>query len=311
MRQPPNKQQSIPSSDKSKILLIIIFLAILLVILGILLGLVLKQRGFKFSMPELQAESTPTGVLVETVPTLFIPTPDCGTPTLAIGSTTFQVQSVQTAPDGTLTIPADGFGITYWVNGTNTNYVFGLSPTQDNLSLISSLPPGSTVTATWNNCNSTSYTLFALEQNPVGISTILDQSTEGITIFLSSDPFTANYIIRGELTGEQISIFNTPSGTDIQAEISLLEITALPDGTSVRIGVSVQNYGQSPFTLSATEVSLITTDGAALEMLGSEPPLPKEIAAGGTETLYFTFQKPSSPTALFGILGIEYEVGGY
>ena len=307
----PTQKQSNSLSDRTKILIVILLLALLLVVLGILLGLVLKQRGIKFSMPELQAGSTPAVASEAVAPTLFIPTPDCGTPTLVVGSTTFQIQPIQIAQDGTLTIPADGVGIAYWANGTNTNYVFGLSPTQDNLSLISSLPPGSTVTATWNNCNSTSYTLLALEQNPVGISTLLDQSTEGITIFLSLDPFTANYIIHGELTGEQISIFNTPSGTDIQAEISLLETTALPDGTSIRIGISIQNYGQAPFTLSASDVSLITTDGAALEMLGSEPPLPKEIATGVTETLYFTFQKPSSPTALFGILGIEYEVGGY
>ena len=316
MRQPPNSKPSYSSPEKNKILIVILLLATLLVVLGVLLGLVLKQRGFSFSVQSLLTQSTPANAPIaaaptEFFPTLSVPTPDCGTPTLVIGSTTFQIQPIQTAPDGTLTIPGDGFGIAYWVNGTNANYAFGLNPTQDNLSLISSLPPGSTATATWNNCNSTSYTLFALEQSPVGISTLLDQSTEGITIFVQSDPFTANYIIRGELTGEQINVINTPSGAEIQAEISLLETTASPDGTSVMIGVSIQNYGQSPITLSASDVSLTTTDGAPLGMLGSEPPLPKEIAAGGTETLYFTFQQPSSPTALFGILGIEYEVGGY
>jgi len=46
-------------------------------------------------------------------------------------------------------------------------------------------------------------------------------------------------------------------------------------------------------------------------MLGNEPPLPKEIAAGSTETLYITFQRPTSPPAFFQVLGIEYEVAGY
>ena len=311
MRQPSNAKQSFSPSDKSKIIIVVIFLSVLLVAFGVLLGIVIKRSGFKFSLPVTQAQSTPTLAQLAVAQTLIIPTPDCGAPTLVIGSTTFQIQPIKFSLDGTLPIPADGISIAYWVNGTNTNYVFGLSPTQDNLSLISSLPPGSTGIATWNNCNSTSYTLFALEENPVGISTFLDQSTEGITIFLPSDSFTPNYIVRGELTGEQISIIDTPSGNDIQAEISLLETTASPDGTSVRIGITVQNYGQAVFTLSASDVSLTTSEGTPLAMLGSEPPLPKEIAAGDTETLYFTFQLPKSPTAFFRVLGIEYEVGGY
>lgn len=306
MKQPVGKKRELSSSEKIQIIFVVILFGMAVLIVVVLLALwfprILQQQ------PVQVASALPP---TATIPTLFVPTPDCGTPTLVIGSTTFQIQPVQTAPDGALTIPADGFGISYWVNGTNTNYVFGLSPTQNNLSLISTLPPGSTTTATWNNCNSTSYTLFAFEQKPVNILTLLDQSTEGITIFLPSDPSTANYVIRGELTEEQISVINTPGETEIQAEISLLETTASPDGMSVRIGISIQNYGQSPFALNASDISLITTDGALLGMLGSEPPLPKEIAAGGIETLYFTFQQPSFPTALFRILGVEYEVGGY
>ena len=311
MRQSPNTKHSFSPSEKSKILIAILFLGVMLVVFGILLGIVIKQSGFNISLPAKHTPSTPTLAQMAAAPTMLIPTPDCGIPALEIGSTTFQIQPIQPLPDGALIIPADGSPIAYWVNGTNINYVFGLNASQENLALISNLPPGSTAKATWSNCNSTSYTLFALEQNPVGISTLLDQSTEAITIFLPSDTLTANNIIRGELTEEQITGINTPSGANIQAEISLLETTASPDGTSVRIGVSIQNYGQSPFTLLAGDVSLKSTDDARLVMVASEPSLPKEIAAGVTETLYFTFQQPTSPTALFRILGVEYEVGGY
>ncbi len=311
MRQSPNTKHRFSSSERTKILIAILFLGVLLVVLGVLLGIVVKQSGFNFALPATHTPSTPTLAQMSAAPTVLIPTSDCGLPALEIGSTTFQIQPIQPSPDGALIIPADGSPIAYWVNGTNINYVFGLNASQENLALISNLPPGSTAKATWSNCNSTSYTLFALEQNPVGISTLLDQSTEAITIFLPSDTLTANNIIRGELTEEQITGINTPSGADIQAEISLLETTASPDGTSVRIGVSIQNYGQSPFTLLAGDVSLKSTDDAGLVMVASEPSLPKEIAAGVTETLYFTFQQPTSPTALFRILGVEYEVGGY
>ena len=71
MKQPPNTKQN-SSSDKTKIILVIIFLGILLLAFGILLGLALQQSGFRFSMPAAQTQITPT----------FLPTSATPEPTL-------------------------------------------------------------------------------------------------------------------------------------------------------------------------------------------------------------------------------------
>ena len=283
-------------------------------IIGILLGVgivvlaALVAFLFRGSIFQLITPATQTPL----IPTMFVPTPDCGPATFVLGPTTFQIQTINPAADGSLSVPPDTSGIAYWVDATNTNYVFVLSPTPDNLSLISSLTAGNIAKATWSNCNSTTYNLFAPEQNPASISTLLDQSTSGITIFVQSDPSTASLVIRGELTEEQLSTINTPAaGTEIQAEISLLETTTSPDGTTIRVSISIQNYGATAFTLSGSDVSLTSQDGTALIMVNSEPVLPKEIGPGATETIYLRFPRPSSPMATIKIFDIEYELEGY
>ena len=275
-----------------------------IVILAVLLILLFRGNIFQRGTP---ATETPV------IPTMFVPTPDCGPPTLLLGATTFQIQTINPVADGSLAVPPDISGIVYWVEGTNTNYVFMLSPTPNNLALVSSLTAGNTAKATWSNCNSTNYDLFAPEQGPASVSTLLDQSTSGITVFLQSDPSTASLVIRGELTEEQISTINTPvlGGSEIQAEISLLETTTSADGTTVRVGLSIQNYGASAFTLSDSDVSLTSQDGTVLIMVNSEPALPKEINPGSIETIYFRFPRPAFPTVILKIFDIEYELEGY
>ena len=245
------------------------------------------------------------------IPTLFVPTPDCGTPTLVLGSSTFQIETIQPAADGTLSIPSDKTGVAYWMDGTNSNYTFVLSPTAENLAILPNLVAGSTAKVTWSDCNSTTYSLSAPQQGSFNSAALPDQSVDGITIFFQTDPSGAASFFTGELTEEQISTFNTPVPGDIQAEISLLETTTSPDGGSIRVGVSMQNYGSAAFTLSATDVTLTQPDGTPIGMLSSEPPLPKEIAPGATETIYFFFYRPASPTATLKLLTVEYELEGY
>jgi len=283
-------------------------------IIGILLGVgivvlaVLVAFLFRGSILQLATPATQTPV----IPTMFVPTPDCGSPTLVVGATTLQIQTINPVADGSLSVPPDTSGVAYWVDATHINHVFVLSPTPDNLSFLSTITAGSVAKVTLANCNSTTYSLFASEQNPVSISTLLDQSTSGITIFVQSDPSTASLVVRGELTEEQFSTINTPAvGTEIQAEISLLETTTSTDGTTLRVGISIQNYGGSPFTLSMSDVSLTPQDGTSLVVVNSEPALPKEIIAGSTETIYFTFPRPSSPIATLKIFDIEYDLEGY
>jgi hypothetical protein len=292
------------SSNKTKVIIVAVLIGLGILVLIILLGFLFLQGGFGFL-----ASATPTQVF----PTLFVPTPDCGSPTLVIGSTTFQIQPLALAPDGVLTVPPDNSAVAYWVNGTNKNYVFVFSPTQDNISFMSTVTAGITAKATWKNCNSTTYTLSASQPGAFSSAALPDQSVDGITVFFPSDASGAGSVFTGELTEEQISTFNTPAvGTsDIQAEISLLETTTSADGTTIKVSVSIQNYGAAAFTLSTSDVSLTQQDGTSLNMVSSEPPLPKEIAPGATETIYFTFPRPASPTATLKIFTVEYDIEGY
>jgi hypothetical protein len=296
------KQNS--SSNKTKIIIVAVLLGLGILVVIILLGFLFLRNGFQLAAP---------ATLTPPIPTIIVPTPDCGSPTLVIGSTTFQIQPLAPAPDGVLTVPPDTSGVAHWVNGTNKNYVFVFSPTQENISFMSTVIAGSTAKATWKNCNSTTYTLSAPQPGSFNGSALPDQSLDGITIFFPTDSSGAGSVFTGELIEEQISTFNTPAvgASDVQAEISLLETTTSADGTTIKVSVSLQNYGTAAFTLSTSDVSLTQADGAVLNMVSSEPPLPKEIAAGATETIFLTFPRPASPTATLKIFTVEYDIEGY
>jgi hypothetical protein len=274
----------------------------LLLFLSILSGCQLLQNGL---------QPPPTATETPFVATLLVPTTDCGTATLLLGSSALQIETIQPGADGTMAVPSDKSGIAYWVEGTNSNYTFVLSPTSENLAMMDALSAGGTAKVTWSDCNSTSYSLFAPQQGSFNSAALPDQSVDGITVFFQTDPSGASFVFMGELTEEQISTFNTPVPGDIQAEISLLETTTSPDGGSIRVGVSIQNYGTAAIVLSGTDVALTQPDGTPVGMLSSEPPLPKEIAPGTTETVYFFFYRPASSTATLKLLTVEYELEGY
>lgn len=281
-----------------------ILLGIGILVLLILLGFMFLRSGSPLAAP---------ATLTPPIPTIIIPTPDCGSPTLVLGTTTFQIQTITPGTDGSLNVPSDTSGIVYWVDGTNKNYVFVFSPTQENLSFMSTITPGSTAKATWKNCNSTTYILSAPQPGSFNSSALPDQSVDGIAIFFPWDPTGVGFVFTGEVTEEQINTFNTPAAgtSDIQAEVSLLETTASPDGMTIKVGVSIQNYGTTPITFSTTDVSILQQDSTPLVMISSEPALPREIAAGTTETISFTFPRPASPTATLKIFTVEYDIEGY
>jgi len=297
-------KQISPSRDNTGMMSILQLPALGTVILFLLSGCQFLQNGL---------QSPPTATETPFIPTMFVPTKDCGVPTLLLGSSPFQIETIQPGADGTLSVPSGKPGIAYWIDGTNLNYTFVLSPTPANLAVMPTLTTGSAAKVTWSNCNSTTYTLSAAEPASFSGSALPDQSVEGITVFFQSDASGAGFVLRGELTEEQISAFDTPvpGDAEIQAEIALLETTTAPDGGSIRVGVSIQNYGATAFTLSGTDVTVTQQDGTTVSMLSSEPPLPKPIAPGTIETIYFFFSRPASPTATLKLLTVEYELEGY
>jgi hypothetical protein len=302
MKQPINQNQ-----NKNTTVIIASLLGVGLVILIALV--IFFLRSVRAQQPVQVTEAPPTVF----VPPLLVATPDCGSPTLTMGTTTFQIQVTQLAADGSVSVPADGAGIAYWVEGTDAILFFMLSPISENLALIPTLTAGSFAKIIWQNCNSATYTLSTPEPGSFGITYLPEQSTSGIRIYFQADSASDGFVVHGELTEEQIINIATPviGSSEVQAEISLLETSPLPDEATIRVGISIQNYGQSAFTLSTTDVALIAQDGTPLTLIISEPALPKEIGAGSTEIIYFTFPRPISTIATLKIFEIEYELEGY
>ena len=130
-------------------------------------------------------------------------------------------------------------------------------------------------------------------------------------VFFETDASGTGFAFTGELTGQEITTFNTPSADEVQAEIGLLETTVSADGKTVTVVVSIQNYGVSAITLTAGDVALTQPDGAALTLESSKPRLPEKINVGDTKTLELTFPRPSSPIATLRIFTVEYDIEDY
>lgn len=312
MKQSPKTQKSFSPSVKTQILIVGIFLAILLLLIGYLVGLLLRQSGFQFSLPA-QATATPV-VTTAGIPTLSVAPPDCGTPTLMIGTVSYQIQTFDPAPDGSLTVPSGTPGVAYWVRGTDLNRVFVLDSSPENLALLSSLSAGGEVTVTLANCNSSTHALAAPQQGILNAASLPDQAAEGVTLFFQTDASGSGYVLSGDLTGEEINVFNLPptsAGTELQAEISLLNTIPSADGTTLQVEVSILNYGGTAFTVTANDVTLALEASVAFSPLESNPSLPKEIQPGATETFTFTFPRPPTPTATLKVFTVEYDLEGY
>lgn len=232
-------------------------------------------------------------------------------PNLVIGTQTFGLRTIQADKNGSLKFPNNYPEQAAWVQGTDTNSVFALTQTAENLILVSSLKGGETATVTRENCNSTSYSLALPVPEVLEMSVLLDQSSSGITIIMPDASGLSGFVVQGELQQETITSFNTPDASVLQAEISLLETTTSADGTTITVGISIYNYGQVAGTLTSGDVSLTDENGSVASLLKAEPTLPIQIAPGLTQTIYFTFQRPKTNTATLKILSAEYILEDY
>ena len=124
---------------------------------------------------------------------------DCSSPTLVIDKNTFQIKEIQLAPDGSVTLPSDEHGVIYWVNGTDLIFYFMLSPTPENLAIISAVKTGSTATATWSSCNSMTFNLSAPVPGSFSLTYLPEQTTTGISIYLQSDLPENSLVVNGEI----------------------------------------------------------------------------------------------------------------
>src|SRR5688500_15935116 len=86
-----------------------------------------------------------------------IPATDFRPATLVLVYAIFLIRDLPPAADGSLNVPPDTPGIAYWLRGTQGNLAFVLSPTTENLAVVSTIDLGSHATATWPNCTFTNY----------------------------------------------------------------------------------------------------------------------------------------------------------
>lgn len=199
MKQPPNRKQNFSPSDKSKIILVIIFLGMFLLAFGILVGLLLRQNGFQLSVPAAQMQATPTLSPALIAPTVLVATVTCESQTFVLGATTFQVQNLTFAPDGSLPTPPTTSGVAYWLDTTEGNHIVLLASTPENISLETTLTPDSSAKVTWTDCSSMTFSLSSPEPNSANISALPNQLISGLTIFFQTDAYGNGLIVRGEL----------------------------------------------------------------------------------------------------------------
>jgi hypothetical protein len=195
MNQLPKKPQN--SSQKNTIMIVAILMGIGIVVLATLVFLLFRQSGFQLPS-QATPISSPTPVVIAL--TEFVPTVECNSQTVVIGSTTFKIQSLTPGPDGSFTVPADSSGVAYWLETTEGNTLIVLSPTPENISLQTTLTAGNTAKITWEGCNSKMFNLSAPEPNPVNISSLPSQLTPGLTIFFETDTSGNGLIVRGDVT---------------------------------------------------------------------------------------------------------------
>jgi hypothetical protein len=107
-----------------------------------------------------------------------------------------------------LKIPQDQPGTAFWVEGTNTNQIFGLSQIEDSQNLQDSLKKGNTATVTWSNCNSITYVLGDALPEAQDNASLMDQAIFGITVLVPPGASASGFAVRGVL---QETATGTPS----------------------------------------------------------------------------------------------------
>jgi hypothetical protein len=240
------------------------------------------------------------------------PRVECEAALLEIGSQIFGFNALAPAEDGSFTIPADGApDSAYWVAGSELAPLFYLSPTAANRALVTSLAEGEPVRVTWQNCNTTSFTLFPAELEANDLAQIAAGLEAGIAIAVQDESAAQAWVARSELQGEEIFVFSTPDPNEMLAEIGLLEVSTSEDRTSITVRISIYNAGQSQIALEMDDVSLMTDGEIISRSLFSEPALPKNIAPGSSEEFFFTFVRPTTTEATFRVFDIEYDLENY
>jgi hypothetical protein len=285
MTQPPEYRSAPKSSASAR------RASRMIVIGAIALGLVAAVvAGLFYVDPQILARLTPT------------PTPACVQPTLTLGTAKFRIQSLARAADGSVTAPADTPDVAYWVDGTQPNYVFALSPAQNNLALKTTLKNGDKATIVWAYCGTEEYVVKAVESGKLDTAKLLDKPASGIAVFVQPGASAEGFVVSGGRPGAPAAETPSTGATGVQAELSFLDTTTAADGKTIKTGVTIRNTGKDVISLSTKDISLTPENGAALAPVSVEPALPREIKPGASETFSITFPRPDTDASVLRIL---------
>jgi hypothetical protein len=233
------------------------------------------------------------------------PTPQCVEPTLTLGTANFRVDSITREANKFPEIPKRKNEIAFWVEGTTVNYVFGLSPTEENLSLDTVLQSGDPIVISWADCSKDEYIVKSIDSVQALDADIFDQTAGGITVYVQDD--STNLVIRGERPSVQSAETATPLPADaIQIDLQILEFTQ-PDDQTIQFKIMLTNQGVQAITLTEDDISLMTTNGPEVSPQTIEPILPQEINPGDSLPLALTFPKPQGNSAVVRIFDVAFE----
>jgi hypothetical protein len=262
----------------------------------------------------LTLDSSPASQLSQQ-PVIIIPTqtPSCIGASLQLGTNNWRIEAIQRNADGSVNVPVDIPGVAYWIEDLENNAVFALSPTPENLTLLNALLGGEEALITWENCNTSKYVLSAPEPGVPGAEILSDQSTVGIIGYVPESALAPGVYVQGGLMEETITSFETPESGEyvIDAEISLPVTSTSEDGKTIKVVISILNYGSAPLTFSESDIMLTPEDAAPLELIKSDPRLPEKIKPGESKTFTLDFPRPATDTALLKIFTVEFDLDNY
>lgn len=137
-----------------------------------------------------------------------IPAADCRPSTLVLGDAIFLIRDLPPAADSSLNVPLDTPGIAYRLRGTQGNPAFVLSPTPENLAVVSTIDLGSHATATWPDCTFTNYRVSTHQMGSFNALSLAEQSPNGTSFFFPIDASSAGFLFTAGLSADQIYVTN-------------------------------------------------------------------------------------------------------
>ncbi len=275
-----------PSSDRTQIIVVASLLG-----LGVLLLLGLLAYAFRGNIMQFAVATTQTPAA---------PTPQCIEPTLTLGTNTFHVKTIPNNPNVFPVLPQNKPDNAYWVEGTTVNYVFGLSPVGNNLTLNTSLKAGDPMVINWGDCSKDEYVVKSVDIGQPDDLNIFDQSTGGITVYVQISASTL--LIHGERPVVQpVETAVSASTSEFQIDVAFSDQPA-PDAQTVKIGLTITNKGAQAITLNNNNISLTVQNNPEVFPSLVEPVLPQQIDPGNSVQIVVTFPKPQASSAVLKVL---------